>query len=223
MSKQWVRQQIRRDEMKDGLEVLVGWISDNRQKAAAIGGGVVAVVLAAGIVVYQVRASRAAAWERLSVAQTYAYSGKPDTALEQVKQLAEQQPNTSAAGYATVFSGDILYQRGQYKEAAGQFSKVIERGNPKALQPVALSGLTLSQESENDYAQAIITAERFLEAYPDHYLAPQVHSSLARSLLATSKTDLAKATLQKIQLQYAGTYWAAWAQAQMKMYPPANQ
>jgi TolA-binding protein len=216
MSKQWARQQVRHDEVQDAVDRGLSWIKDNRQKAAAIAGGAALVLVVAGIFVYQIRANRASAWERLSVAQTYAYTGKPDNALEHLKQLTDEQPGSAAAAFATVFAGDLMFQRGKYKEAAAEYAKAAERAKPQSLQPVALSDLTIAHESAGDYPLAAATAQRFLDAHPDHFLAPQVHASLARSLQASGQADLAKSALQKIQLQYPDTSWAAWAQNRLK-------
>ena len=65
-------------------------------------------------------------------------------------------------------------------------------------------------------SKAAQTAQRFLDAYGDHFLAPQVHSCLARSLESAGQAAQAKAAFQKIALQYADTSWAAWAQARLK-------
>ena len=60
------------------------------------------------------------------------------------------------------------------------------------------------------------TDERFLGAYAEHFLAPQVHVSLARCETTLGQRDTAKATLQKIALQYPESSWATWAQERLK-------
>lgn len=216
MSKQWVRQQVRKDEMADALGTGVEWVSRNRQLATTVAGVAVAVVLMAALFVIKTRAAREVSWERLGVAQSLAYSGRPDQSLEQLKKLQNEQPNTDAAGFAALFQGDLEYQRGNFKNAAAQYTKVVERGTPKALQPLALSDLAMTQEAAQQYKDAVSTSRRFLESFPDHFLAPQVHSCLARSLQGAGDSGEAKAALQKIALQYPDTSWAAWAQARLK-------
>ena len=216
MGKQWVRQQIRHDEMHDVVDKGLLWIEKNRQTAAMGAGAIVVVAIILVATFSHARNARAQAWDRLSLAQSYAYSGVPQAALAQFDQLRRDHPNSDAAGFATVFAGDVHFQRAEYKEAADEYSKIIERGLPKGLQPVALADLAITQESAGQAQQAAQTAQRFLDAFPDHYLAPQVHACLARSLLAAGQKDQAKAAFQKISLQYPDTSWAAWAQSQLK-------
>ncbi len=216
MGKQWVRQQIRQDEVQTVLDKGLAWVAKNRQKAtttAAIAG---AVILIASLMTYRWRSTRAAAWERLGLAESLAYSGRPDAAVEQIKQLEVEQPSSEAAAFGALFLGDMQFQRQLYKEAGENYVKVVERGMPKSLHPVALSNLALSQEASGQPQPAAQTAQRFLDAYPDHFLAPQVHACLARTLQAQGQAEQAKAAYQKIMLQYPDTSWASWAQARLK-------
>jgi TolA-binding protein len=216
MGKNWVRNQIRHDEVHDVIDKGILWVTENRQKAGTVAGVVALVALIAGVSVYRASSLRAEAWDRLNVAESMAYSGRPDASLEAAQKLAAERPNSDAAGFATVFAGDLLYQRGQYKEAAEHYAKVIERGSPKVLQPVALQNLALAQEASGQPKEAAQTVQRFIESFPDHFLAPQAHSCLARSLEATGQTEPARATLQKIALQYPDSVWAMWAQNRLK-------
>jgi tetratricopeptide (TPR) repeat protein len=216
MGKHWAREQIRHDEVHDTVDKAMSWIQENRQTAGTAAAVVVVVALVAAVVARQRFSSRAAAWDRLSVAQSLAYSGRADASLEQLKQLETEQSGSAAAAFGELFAGDVLYERGDYKSAVEHYNKLLERGTPKALQPLALNGLALSQESLGQPQQAVASAQRFLEAYGDHYLAPQAHACLARSLQAMGQADQAKAAYQKISLQYPDTSFAALAQAQLK-------
>lgn len=216
MGKQWVRQQVRHDELHDVIDKAILWAASNRQKTIAAVGIVTAVVLVASLAAYHTRSNRADAWERLGLAQSLAYGGRADAASDQLKKLEAEHPSSDAAGFGTVFAGDLQYQQGQYKEAAAKYTAVLERGQPKTLQPVALSDLALSQEAAGQYQAAVQTAQRLLEGYPEHFLAPQAHACLARCLQASGHADQAKAAYQKIALQYPDTTWAAWAQSRLK-------
>jgi TolA-binding protein len=81
---------------------------------------------------------------------------------------------------------------------------------------VALCDLALAQEAAGKPQESAQTAQHFLDTYPDHYLAPQAHACLARSLAASGQAEQAKTALQKISLQYPGTSWADWAAAKLK-------
>jgi tetratricopeptide (TPR) repeat protein len=215
MGKQWVREQVRKDLVQDSLDKGVRWVEINRSRAGAIAAGVAAAALIAVFVIARVRANKNEAWDRLSIAEAMAYTGRVDGSLEQLKKLSDEQPGTPAAAYGQLFAGDVLYTKGQYKEALALYTEVLERGAPAPLMPIALNDVAISQEAVGEFAQAQQTAQRFLDSHPDHFLAPQVHAVLARAQAAQGQLDAAKATYQKIALQYPETSWAAWASARL--------
>jgi TolA-binding protein len=215
MGKQWVRQEIKKDWLQETIESLYVWGSKNRQTAATVAGGAALVVGLAGLLIYRSYSLQNAAWDRLTVAQDSAYSGKVDSALQQISQLAADYPNSAAAGYGLLFKGDILFPKGQYKEALEAYAKVLENGQPKAIQPMALGDTALAQEAAGQCPQAAQTAQKFLELYGDHFLAPQVHACLARCLQAGGQADQARIAYQKITLQYPETSWAGWAKTRL--------
>ena len=216
MGKHWIRQQIRHDDVHDTFDKAVVWVQANRQAAGMAAGAAVLAVLVVSLIFFQRTAARTASWERLGLAQSYAYSGRQDASLEQLKQLAADYPTSDAAGFGELFAGDLLYQGGKFKQATEHYTKLLDRGAPKALQPVALNDLALAQESDGQPQLAVQTAQRFLETYSEHFLAPQIHACLARCLQALGQADQAKAAYQKISLQYPDTSWAAWAQSRLK-------
>ena len=136
--------------------------------------------------------------------------------LKKVDELNASYPSAVASGYGLLFAGDLLYHKDQFEPSVKYYQQLLDRGQPQALQPFALSGVVSAQEAAGQCAQAAQTAERFLGTFPDHFLAPQVHASLARCQAALGQADTAKATLQKIVLQYPDTSWAAWAQEKLK-------
>ncbi len=219
MGKQWVKQQIKHDEMHQALDHGVRWTSANRQKAGIIAGSVAAVLLLGGLFLYSAQSKQNAAWERLSMAQVYAYSGQAEASIKQIQELTAEYPAAKATGYALLFAGDVLFQGGRYKEAVESYAKLLAQDEPKALLPLALGGTVISQEAAGQCPQARESAERFLQAYADHFLAPQVQGSIARCQEASGSADQAKTTWQKIALQYPESAWAAEAQARLQ--PPA--
>ena len=150
------------------------------------------------------------------MANGLAYSGQTDAALKKVDEITAAYPGTPASGYGLLFAGDLLFHKDRFADSEKYYKQLVDRGQPQVLQPFALGGLALAQESGGQCAEAVKTEEGFLSAYPDHFLAPQVHASLARCETALGQKDTAKATLQKIALQYPETSWASWAQEQLK-------
>lgn len=213
MGKHWARQQIRTNELQDTVDRTMDWIQLNRQVAAGAAAAVAVALVVGGLAVYRNKANREAAWEKLAMAHALAYTGRSDQALSAVNEIADNFSGTGAAQFALVFGGDVLFPQGKYKEAISFYSKAVERADPKTLQPVALNDLAIAQFADGQPAEAAKTAERFLSSFPEHFLAPQVHMTLARSLAAQGQTEAAKAAYQKIALQYPDTSFAAEATA----------
>jgi tetratricopeptide (TPR) repeat protein len=216
MGKQWVRAQVKRNEIQEAVDRGLRWVVENRQ-TAGVGAGVVAgVLLLGGLFLYSHRARQNAAWDDLSLANGLAYSGQMDAALKKVDEINTAYPGTPASGHSLLFAGDLLFHKDRFAESEKYYQQLVDRGQPQVLQPFALGGLALAQEAADQCAEGVKTDEKFLSAYPDHFLAPQVHASLARCETALGQKDAAKATLQKISLQYPETSWAAWAQERLK-------
>lgn len=214
MAKQWIKQEMKRNEVESAVGKGMQWAMGNRQTTLAVAGAILAaLVLAAGLL-YRNHSMQTTAWDRLSVAQNYAYGGQPAASLQQLKELTADYGGTKAAGYAHLFAGDILFRQGSFKEAVESYAKVSE-GSDAKLASVALADTSLALEAAGQYQQAIAAAQRFLDAHADSFLAPQVHSSLGRSQHALGQIDQAKATYQKISLQYPDTPWAGWAQSKL--------
>lgn len=215
MAKQWVKQQVRRNELQDVVDSGLKWTLQNKQTAMTALGALAATILAAGGLFYRNKSIQAAAWDKLAIAEGYAYTGRVDMSMQQLKELGNEYSGSKAGSLGSLLAGDILYRQGSYKEASEIYSKLMERGDPK-IQPLALADLAMAQEASGQFAQATASAQRFLDAYSDHFMAPQVHACLGRSFQAAGQGDQAKQAFQKMVLQYPDTPWAAWAQTRLQ-------
>ncbi|MDD5657428.1 MAG: tetratricopeptide repeat protein [Elusimicrobia bacterium] len=216
MGKQWVRAQIKRNEVQNAVDGAISWVAANRRTAGIAGGCAAAAVLLGLLLLYSYRARRNDAWNQLSLANGLAYSGQIDAAIKTADELDAKYPSSDASGYGLLLAGDILYSRERFAESVKYYQRLLDKDQPKVLMPFALTDLAEALEADNKCPEATQTAERFLAAYPDNFLAPQTHAALARCQLALGQLDAAKAALQKIALQYPDTSWAAWAQARLK-------
>ncbi len=216
MSKQWVKHEVRRNELQDAVDGGLVWITANRQIAGGAILALAALVVGGILLAHRTNSKREEAWNRLSMAQAYAYGGRPADSIQQISELSRDFGATAASGYARLFAGDLQYRQGSYKEAVASYAQLLEGGNSKELTPLALAGTVSAQEAAGLAAEAAGTAQRFLDAHPDHFLAPQVHTALARNLQASGQGEQAKVTWQKITLQYPETPWASQAQAHLQ-------
>jgi TolA-binding protein len=215
MGKQWAKQQIKTNELHDFVETCIEWAADNREKVLFGAVAAVLVVALAGFAYFRKGKLRDDAWDRLSVAQAYAFTGRVDDSLKQLAEIQKEYSSSNASAYATIFEGDILYRKGSYKEAAAAYTKAMQ-GGAKGIEPLALADLGMAQEAAGLFTEARDTSRKFLDTYPDHFMAPPVYASMARSLGFLKQTDDQKAALQKMTLQYPETFWASWAHAKLQ-------
>ncbi|MGD9643555.1 MAG: tol-pal system YbgF family protein [Elusimicrobiales bacterium] len=186
------------------------WIRKNRETFI---GSLVILVAAAIFAAYfftHYRGLRDTAWKTLFMAQQIGYGGNIAQAQQQLDTIEKSYGSTSAAPYATLTKGDILYAQEKFKEAEAEYAKVLTN---RDLGPFAAYNMGKAKEAAGDLAGAQVQYSDFLAKYPDHFVAPEAHISLARLQEAAGTPDLARATYEKIALLYPETTWAMMARA----------
>lgn len=200
------------------VEIALAWIKKNRETFI---GSLVILAAAAIFAVYffmHYRGLRDTAWKDLFVAQQIGFQGNVAAAEQQLDGIAASFGSTSAAPYALLTKGDMLFAQNKFKEAAAEYGKVLKN---KDLGPFALYDVGKCREADGDLAGAMAQYSDFLAKNPEHYLAPEVHSSLARVQELSGAKDLARTTLEKIVLLYPDTSWAVQAKAKLTPQQPA--
>lgn len=217
--KHWSDQsEAARDEVRDAVEEAVDWVLTRHREAAIAAGGVVVGALLLGLFLYSRQARANEAWDKLSQAEIYAYSGRPADSETVIKQVTDGNGSAAASALADMLAGDLKYPGGKFDEAAAAYGKAAAEA-PEALRPFALAEKVLALEAAGKSAECAAAAQSFLDATPENLLAASVHTALARCQLAAGSADAAKQTLQRIALQYPNTPWAEWATA--RLAPPA--
>ncbi|OGR45551.1 MAG: hypothetical protein A2X35_04165 [Elusimicrobia bacterium GWA2_61_42] len=198
----------------------LAWIKHNRE--TFIGSAVILLAAAIFAVYFFVhyRDLRDTAWKNLFIAQQIGYAGNIAEAQKQLTAVEASYGSTSAAPYATLTKGDILFAQGQFKEAAAEFTKLLKG---KDLAPFAVYSLGKCKEAEGDLTGAQAQYAEFLSRNPEHFMAPEVHGSLARAQELAGAADLAKTTYEKIVLLYPETSWAMQAKARLGGAVPAKK
>ena len=212
------KSEVKRDELNAELTQALDWLILRRREAGMALGATMILGLLAGLFLYGRHSRQNAAWDKLSLAELYAYSGKPEQAQTLLTQLAEEGASPAAASLALMLEGDLRLPRGELDLALAAYEKAAATA-PEPLKPFALTEKILTLETAGKSAECAAAAQNFLDSYADSLLAPMVHSSLARCQLASGQAEAAKTTLQKISLQYPNTPWAAWANSRLQ--PPA--
>jgi tetratricopeptide (TPR) repeat protein len=215
MGKQWVREQVRHDEVQEAAFKGAHWLKQNRTNAGIGAGVVAALLLGTGFFLYSRNARENAAWEKLALAQAQFYSGNVEIAAKQATEAGDEFAGTSGGAYALLFAGDVHFIRSNFQQSVAEYAKVLAQARPEAALPLAQGGTALAYEADGKCPQAAGAADAYLQSYPDHFLAPQVHAALARCQLTQGQAEAARASLQKISLQYPETSWASWAQGKL--------
>ena len=196
------------------FDLALAWIKKNRETFI----GSLVILLAATIfAVYffmHYRGLRDTAWKSLFIAQQTGFGGNIAEAQKQLATIETSFGSTSAAPYAVITGGDILFAQAKYKEAAAEYSKVL---NDKDVAPFASYNVGKCKEADGDLAGAQAQYSDFLSRYPEHFLAPEVYSSLANAQELAGAKDLARASYEKVSLLYPDTTWAM--QAKIKLTP----
>lgn len=213
MSNTWIESGIIRKATKS--EVVLIWIKKNRE--TVIGS---AVILLAAIILgsfFTLRYSQInkAAWKELFMAKQQAKMGKLALANKSLAKIETGFSNTTAAGYAFLLKGDILFSTKKYEEAVTAYQKASDFAKPETIVPVALSNIGKSQEAKKDFDKAIVSYRSFLERYPEHFLAPEAHFSIANIYTLQNKKDEATSAYEKIAILYPQTLWAENAKARL--------
>lgn len=210
-TKQTVKQDEVRDFVAQGIDKAL-----KHKREVGIGAAVVAVVaVAGGLFAYSRQAAENDAWEKLSMAEAYSYYGKAPEAQTAIAEAASQSASPAAAGLAGMMDGELKQAAGKPDEAAAAFAKAAQTSTPE-LAPFALADQVLALEAAGKAAECAASAQSFLDARADHFLAPLVHETMGRCQMRAGNLSAAKATWQKIALQYPDTPWAARANAQLQ-------
>ncbi len=216
MGKQWARQQAKKNEIATAIEGTTAWIQAHQQATVWIVVGCVAAILIGGAFYNKFSDEREETWSRYWIAQSYAYNQQSANALAQIKKLAEENPAAIASSYGVLLGGDVLFEQGRFEEAAQAYKKVMTQPNHESVRPIAMANLSLTKEAAGDCKGGNANSQEFLDAYADHFLAPQVHASFARCLGALGQAEQARATYERMAFLYPDTYWANWAKDRLK-------
>lgn len=218
-SRHWAsHNEAKHDEVREAAAGAFEWLLQRKQQALLVTGGVLAVLFIAAVVTVQRRASKADAWDRYALAELLAYGGRPTDAVDAARKLGEEKPGTRAATMARLLEGDILQARGEYKAALEAYAKAAEEQGP--LSPFSAANRAMTLEAAGQHAEALNAAKQFLSESPEHFLAPLVLSVQARCEQALGQAEAARASLQRITLQYPDSPWAAWANT--RLLPPTK-
>lgn len=212
------KQTVKHDEVRDFLASWLDWALLRRREVALAAAGIAGAGILLGLFLYHARGRENEAWDKLSLAEAYSYYGRAQEAATVLSEVVAQNASPAAAGLAGLMEGELKQAKGEHDSALAAYLRAAEAA-PEPLKPFALASKAAALESAGKPAECLAAAASFLDAHADHFLGPHVHEVLARCQLAAGQAEAAKATWQKISLQYPDTPWAARASARLQPTP----
>lgn len=214
--KHWATQQeAKKDEVRDFFGRALDQAVKHRREVGMAAAAVAVLGVLIGFGIYSRGVNENEAWDKLSMAEAYSYYGRPAEAATALSELTEQNASRAAASLAGMMQGELKQAEGAHDAALQSFSRAAETA-PEPLKPFAAAERVSALEFAGKHGECIVAAQSFVDANADHFLAPQVQETLARCQTAAGQLDAARATWQKISLQYPDTPWAVRANARLQ-------
>jgi len=217
--KHWAAKNPKQDEVKDFVGRVLDLALKRRNEVGMAAGAIVVLGALIGFAVYARNQRENEAWDKLSMAEAYTYYGRQKEAADALAELAAQNASPAAAGIAGMLEGDLKRAKGEHDAALAALTRAAEAA-PAPLKPFVLAEKVSALEAAGKPAECVAAAQSFLDANAEHFLGPLVQETMARCQASAGQADAARATWQKISLQYPDTPWAARANARLQ--PPTK-
>jgi predicted negative regulator of RcsB-dependent stress response len=182
----------------DELEVLQEWWQKHGNLVTTIMVIVLAVVLAFNL--YE--KYRASAEGKASLAYSQARSA------ESLEEVVATHKSSAYAPLAQLQIGSEYYHRQDYELAEGAYKKFLAEYPRHELAPIAIVGLAHVAEARSFLAEAEEQFKSFAQSYPAHYLTQVALLGQARCLAMLDRRDEARAILDRMMADRAGTPWS---------------
>jgi len=171
---------------------LVAWAHAKRKQLIGIGVAVVAIGAIIGIYVWHKNYNETNAAEAFSNLKSPASLDNPTaSSADPYIKLADEYQGTGAAARALLTAGGILFDAGKFKEAQGQFEKLLQTYADFPLADQASLGVAACLEAQGKTADAAARYDEFIKRHSGNSALPQAKSALARLYVAQNKPDRA--------------------------------
>jgi len=198
---------LKKNEVTEIVYVAAEWIRNNRQTFYSLAGIFGGIILFMVFFFTRYFIARERVSDKLSVGQALIYHKQMDRGLKMLDEVINQYSTTPSAYMARLTKAEYLINQRKYPEAKAIVSDVITNGKPDAIVPLAYPFLGNIQEDTQDYKGAVKTYNDFLARFPEHFLAADILSSLARVYELSGNFAQAKASYQKLAASFKGSKW----------------
>jgi len=127
--------------------------------------------------------------------------------------------SSAMAPLALIRLGSEYYHQQQYDLAMGAYTSFLRDYPKHDLAPIAIVGIAHVAEAQGLNAAAEAKFRDFAVGYPEHYLAPLAILGQARCLALQDRRDEARAILDRMMADRAGTRWSGMADELLAALP----
>ena len=197
--------------LEDPGAQLLDSISSNWQRygrMVLIGLGVLTVIVASAFFVLRARAAdEEQAAGKLAEANLFFWQGSYDRSLPMARQVAEQWPNAPSGVDARRLAGDDLFWMGNFKEAAAEYRRFLEKQKTGLVADAVRRSLAYSLESDHQFKEAASTYEGLVGTFDRESSAEFMYAS-ARCYRQMSQPTEADVRLKRLLDEYGESSYA---------------
>jgi TolA-binding protein len=207
-------------DKKDMNEIIIfslEWIKNNRNTFFTALATVLGVLILGIFFAVQYSTLQGTARDKLAYAQAQLYQGQQDQGMAMLDDIIAKYSSSDVAAQARLIKANYLISKQDFLAAENTLAPLADKDKPKLLVPLALSMLGTVQENEGKVDDAIKTYSRFLDKYPDHFLAAKTYESLARVYEIKRSIPEAISNYEKLANLYPNTGWAQRAQERLSI------
>lgn len=190
------------------LLISVRWIADHQERFWTAVGAVALTLVVVVFTINQRAKMQEDAWTQLGIAQGQLFQGNTKDAIASLDSWEARFSGSRAADYARFMRADLLAKTTQYAEAAAIYADLAARAQPDVLRPLALAAQVTAEDLAGRTAEAQAAAQRFMDTYPDHYMAAPILFEQARLADKTRDAAAAAALYDRITVLYPQSPWA---------------
>lgn len=180
-------------------------IKENRTRFFTAAGFTIGFILLGGFILLRFQTVKETSSDRLAAAYMSLMEKNEQEAAAHLNSAIVYARNTPAAYQARLVKADMMADKKEYGQALELLKETEEKGKPELIKPLALARIIYIYDQQNDYDNAILYANEFINKYSDSFLIKDVYSGLARFYLITEAVEDAKRVYNEILAKFPAT------------------
>lgn len=180
-------------------------IKENRTRFFTAAGFTIGFILLGGFILLRFQTVKETSSDRLAAAYMSLMDKNEQEATAHLNSAIVYARNTPASYQARLVKADMMADKKEYGQALELLKETEEKGNPELIKPLALARIIYIYDQQNDYDNAILYANEFINKYYDSFLIKDIYSGLARFYLITEAVEDAKRVYNEILAKFPAT------------------